>query len=83
MVVTKVQRPCLITVNTESMDVLLAVNGDAMEASPSLTMVGSISCSCSSYSSMYSVCMMIGEYDSNTLMVKIDVNFILSCIFNL
>ena len=44
MVVTSVHLPCLSTVSTQSTDVLRAVKGEAMDASPSFTMVGSISC---------------------------------------
>jgi hypothetical protein len=41
MVVTSVHRPCLSTVSTQSMEVRRAVKGEAMEASPSRTIVGS------------------------------------------
>ena len=50
MVVTRVQRPCRRTDNTESMEVRRAVKGEAMDASPSFTIVGSASCCCSSAS---------------------------------
>ena len=43
IVVTSVHRPCRNTVRTQSTEVLLAVNGDAMDASPSFTIVGSTS----------------------------------------
>ena len=48
MVVTKVHRPCLMTERTQSTEVRRHVKGEAIEASPSFTKVGSCSCSCSS-----------------------------------
>jgi hypothetical protein len=47
-VVTNVQRPCRMTLSTESIDVRRAVKGLAIDASPSFTIVGSCSCSCNS-----------------------------------